>query len=62
MAIVSKIFDYFKSSKEELKKVAWPTRKETTRNTVLVIGISAGVGVFLGVLDYFLNIIVKQII
>jgi len=49
---MSKITAYFKESVSELKKVTWPTKKETYNYTLLVIGISLGVAVFLGLLDY----------
>ncbi len=35
----------------ELKKVTWPTRMETLRSTILVIGISLLVGIYISVLD-----------
>ncbi len=35
-----------------MKKVTWPTKKETTNYTILVIAISIGVALFLGLLDY----------
>lgn len=31
------IVKYFKDARSEFKKVVWPTPKETTRNTVVVI-------------------------
>ena len=37
--------------KIEMKKVSWPTTKETTKNTMAVIGISFVVAIFLGGLD-----------
>ncbi len=49
---MSKIITYFKESAAELKKVTWPTKKETYNYTILVIGISLGVAIFLGLLDY----------
>jgi preprotein translocase subunit SecE len=49
------ITNYVKSSIEEMKKVTWPTRKETYNYTVLVIGISLGVAAFLGALDYIFS-------
>ncbi|MFA6587495.1 MAG: preprotein translocase subunit SecE [Patescibacteria group bacterium] len=42
---------YFKESYEELKKVSWPTRKDTVRDTLVVIGVSLAVAAFLGLLD-----------
>lgn len=35
----------------ELRKVVWPTRQEAIKLTVIVIGVSAAVGVFLGGVD-----------
>ncbi len=35
----------------ELRRVTWPTREETTRLTVMVIAVSAVIGVFLGLVD-----------
>lgn len=49
------LVQYLKDSKEELKKVAWPTRKATWKNTWIVIGFSLVFAAFLGVLDYFFN-------
>ncbi len=48
---MQKIIDYIKASIEEMKKVAWPTKKETYNYTMLVIFISLGVALFLGFLD-----------
>ena len=48
---VNKIIEYLKASIEEMKKVAWPTKKETYNYTLLVISISVGVALFLGLLD-----------
>lgn len=47
-----KLVNYVKSSFEEMKKVTWPTKKETYNYTLLVIGISLVVAIFLGALDY----------
>ncbi|MBI4812102.1 preprotein translocase subunit SecE [Candidatus Falkowbacteria bacterium] len=52
---MSKIINYLKASIEEMKKVAWPTKKETYNYTFLVIGISLAVAAFLGGLDYVFN-------
>lgn len=56
---MSKITNYIKDSVEEMKKVTWPTKKETYRYTVLIIGISLGVAIFLGSLDYIFNLGIK---
>ncbi|MFA5134458.1 MAG: preprotein translocase subunit SecE [Patescibacteria group bacterium] len=60
--MASKIISYIKESKEELKKVIWPSRKETTKFTLLVIGISIATAIFLGTLDFGLNIVLEKVI
>ena len=39
---------------EELKKVTWPTRKETVRLTTVVIAISLIIGFYIGIIDVLL--------
>lgn len=63
MAITNnKIFRYFKESKDELKKVTWPSRKEAIKHTLIVIGVSVSVAVFLGLADYLMNTGLEQVI
>ncbi|MFA7088106.1 MAG: preprotein translocase subunit SecE [Patescibacteria group bacterium] len=52
---MNKIANYIKESADEMKKVTWPTKKETYNYTMLVIGISIGVAIFLGALDYIFS-------
>ena len=47
--------NFLKEVREELNKVAWPTREQTLRYTVLVILVAVAVGVALGGLDYILT-------
>lgn len=49
---MQKIINYLKAAIEETKKVTWPTKKETYNYTLLVIFVSLGVALFLGVLDF----------
>jgi preprotein translocase subunit SecE len=62
MNIISKITTYIKDSITELKKVAWPTKKETTNYTLLVIGISLALAAFIGIIDYILSLGIQQVI
>lgn len=39
----------------ELKKVAWPTRKDTIKLTLIVIGISLIIGLYIGIIDVLLT-------
>jgi preprotein translocase subunit SecE len=58
MGIFSKVQKFLKEVLLEIKKVNWPTRKETIRYTLIVIGLSVGVAIYLGTLDF----IVKQLL
>lgn len=49
---MNKITTYLRESVAEMKKVTWPTKKETYNYTILVILISLGIALFLGLLDY----------
>jgi len=56
------IANYLKNSREELRKVAWPTRKQTTNATMLVIAVSVIIAAFLGALDYGLNQLLEYLL
>jgi preprotein translocase subunit SecE len=62
MNIFAKLVNFLKEVRLELKKVTWPTRQETIRFTLLVIGVSAGVAAFLGGLDYLFSIILTKFV
>ncbi len=49
------IITFLKEVREELSKVAWPSREQTIRYTILVILVAVVVGLFLGALDYILT-------
>lgn len=42
---------YFREVVQELKKVTWPTRKQTVSLTVLVISVTVVVAAYIGGLD-----------
>ncbi len=39
---------------DELKKVSWPTKKETVRLTSIVIIVSLIIGIYIGIIDVLL--------
>ena len=47
----SKITTFLKEVQLEMKKVNWPTREETIRYTLMVIGVAMAVAIFLGGFD-----------
>lgn len=61
--MIEKLKIFFKESRQELKRVNWPTKQQTARYTMFVIWLSLGVAVFLGILDFgFLQILQKVIL
>ncbi|WP_020589520.1 preprotein translocase subunit SecE [Desulfobacter curvatus] len=54
--------EFFREVKVELKKVVWPTRKQTTGTTVVVIVFVFIVAVFLGIFDYSLSKLVQVVL
>lgn len=52
MNIFDRISAFLKEVWLEAKRVNWPTQKEVLRYTLLVIGISFALAVFLGSVDF----------
>ncbi len=61
-AIFSKIVSFLKEVRLELKKVNWPTKKETLRYTLIVLGFSLVVAVFLGSVDFLFTQFLNKIL
>jgi len=53
---------FLKDAKVELKKVKWPTRKELLASTAVVIVLVLVMAIFLGLIDFGLIKIIKNII
>jgi preprotein translocase SecE subunit len=49
---------YFKESLEEFNHVSWPTRKQTIRLTILVIGFVILSSIFIGIFDFIFTYLV----
>lgn len=61
--LMESIKNFFRESREELKRVNWPRREETVRYTVFVIVFSVGLSLFLGALDYiFIQILQNTVL
>lgn len=48
----NRIQRYFRETIGELRKVNWPTRQEATNLTIIVLIVTFGMSVFLGLLDF----------
>jgi len=47
------IVRYLKETRAEMAKVTWPTRDEALRLTGIVLAVTVGMAVFLGLVDAF---------
>ena len=60
MKPLNKIITFLKETKVELKKVNWPTKKQAIKFTLIVIGVSFVVAIFLGGLDFLFTWIISN--
>lgn len=60
--MLERIKIFLQESKQELKRVNWPSRQDTMRYTLFVIGLSLAMAAFLGVLDFIFVQILKQVV
>lgn len=60
--MIQKLKIFLQESRQELKKVNWPTKKETVKYTLFVIGLSLIIAAFLGLLDFIFARILSNII
>jgi preprotein translocase subunit SecE len=60
--VIEKITQFLKEAKVELKKVTWPTPKQTLASTAVVIIIVFIVAIYLGIIDFALAKAVKFIL
>ncbi|PIR88648.1 MAG: preprotein translocase subunit SecE [Candidatus Harrisonbacteria bacterium CG10_big_fil_rev_8_21_14_0_10_44_23] len=58
----SKIRNYFAGARQEFKHIQWPTAKATQRLTLVVIGLSLVVAVYLGAFDFLFTTILQRIL
>lgn len=57
-----KFIGFLKEVHLEVKKVNWPTKEETLKYTLIVIGISAVVAGFLGGMDFIFSKLIERFI
>ncbi len=62
MRYLSPVIAYFRSSKEELEKVSWPTKQEIIRYSTIVVVASVLAAAFFGALDAGLYTLVSKIV
>ncbi len=60
--IFQKVKQFLSEAKTELKKVTWPSPRQTLASTSVVIIIVFIVAIYLGIVDYVLAKLVKYIL
>ena len=60
--IKEKIIRFLKEAKIELKKVTWPTPKQTIASTSVVIIVVIIVSIFLGIVDFGLAKVIRLVL
>ena len=62
LAKVPRMLNFLREVKVETKRVNWPTREKTIKDTLIVVGFALAVAVFLSVLDYVFQLILDTIL
>jgi len=60
--VIGKTTEFFSNVKSELKKVTWPSRKDTYGSTIVVIVLVLAVAVFLWVIDSALAAVIRLLL
>ena len=59
---IEKIKQFFREVRNELKKVSWPSRKETMGSTSVVIVLVLIIALYLGLVDFGLGRIMRMLL
>ncbi|HBT81183.1 preprotein translocase subunit SecE [Candidatus Giovannonibacteria bacterium RIFCSPHIGHO2_01_FULL_48_47] len=62
MNLFQKLINYFKETRQEMRHVNWPTRQNTIRFTLLVVGVSVAVAALLGLLDILFQFLLNRFV
>lgn len=56
------IVRYFRETRGEIRKVTWPTPAESRRLTAIVMGVTAVMSLFLGILDFIFSRLIQELV
>ncbi|WP_319542758.1 preprotein translocase subunit SecE [uncultured Pseudodesulfovibrio sp.] len=62
MGKIKELIQFFEESKVEIKKVVWPSRKETVTTCIAVLVVSVVIAIYLGVVDLAFSKIVETVL
>jgi len=55
-------WEFMRDSRTEVRKVVWPTRKETTQTTLIIMGVVTVVALIMWALDTVLGVLVRLLL
>jgi len=58
----SRLVNYIKDTRNELRHVNWPTKKQTINFTILVIAVSLAIALFMGFFDIVFTYLLKTFV
>jgi len=56
------LWEFMHESRTEVRKVVWPTRKETVQTTLIVMAVAGAVAVLMWALDSILTVLVRMLL
>ena len=59
-AVVVRMSTYLREVWIELNRVNWPTRRELTSSTMVVLLVLVALAIYLGIFDYLYTVIIKR--
>lgn len=62
MIYYNQAVQFFRDVRSELRKVTFPSRKETVTSTIVVIMVVFVVSIYLGIVDFGLSIVLSSIL
>ena len=60
--ITDRVAEYLRDTRGELRKVSWPTRKQATNLTAIVLAVTVAMAIFLGALDFIFASLISLIV
>jgi preprotein translocase subunit SecE len=59
---MSSVTTFLREVRVELAKVSWPTRGQLLRYTLVVVGVSLALAIYLGLLDALFSLALRRIV
>jgi preprotein translocase subunit SecE len=60
--LFDRVREYLKDTRGELRKTSWPTRKQATNLTLIVLAVTIVMAMFLGALDFVFAALIRAIV